>query len=158
MFFYGSHWSEICEGFPPKWSVLPVHWSVNSHSFLFGAGGHRKHLFKTLISLYLSLDFKRKVVVFAWGTQESICTITVWNKPESGKVRHSVISRQAQVLVYKSPILVSPRFIPLPRFKLFPASDPQKGFYTSYRFFSPLQLFDSKPKKHFITKIHKKIF
>lgn len=34
--------------------------------------------------------------MFAWGTQKSICTISVWNKPESGKVRHSVISRQAR--------------------------------------------------------------
>jgi len=32
-----------------------------SKSFLSGVGGNRKHFFKTLTSLYLSLDFKRRV-------------------------------------------------------------------------------------------------
>jgi len=38
--------------------------------------------------------------VFAWGTQKSICTITVWNKTESGKVRHSVIPWQAKCTAF----------------------------------------------------------
>lgn len=40
--------------------------------------------------------------MFAQGTQRSICTITVWNKPESGKVRHCNISAGSVYLVYKS--------------------------------------------------------
>lgn len=53
-----------------KMLFFPFTAKSGSNSFLFVVQGHRKHLFKILISLCLRLDFKRRVM-FAQGTRSA---------------------------------------------------------------------------------------
>lgn len=74
--------------------------------------------------------------MFSWGTEKSICTINVWNKPEFGKARPNVASQPTQGSWFTGLYLSFSTF----HFNFSQHLIHKKGFSLCTDFFSPLRL------------------